>query len=242
AEAGTGRQYLQLLYHHLAIDHTTLERLLDEVRQLQQGQGASLPPSLPFRQFVAQARLGVGAAEHEAYFRAQLGEVEEPTLPFGLQGYLGNGGDIEEARLNLSPELAGQLRRQARRLGVSVACLAHLAWGQVLARASGKALPAPDGSQLSSRAYAAPEGEAETTLAAIWSELLGVERVGRHDNFFELGGHSLLAVTLPGVRGAGRRGGDGAGGDLERAAGGGASGPPRQLLRTGRTFAAGGDA
>ncbi|KMO00654.1 AMP-binding enzyme, partial [Chromobacterium violaceum] len=45
-----------------------------------------------------------------------------------------------------------------------------------------KALPAPDGSQLSSRAYAAPEGEAETTLAAIWRELLGVERVGRHDN------------------------------------------------------------
>ncbi|MFB0827772.1 thioesterase domain-containing protein, partial [Chromobacterium violaceum] len=59
-----------------------------------------------------------------------------------------------------------------------------------------KALPAPDGSQLSSRAYAAPEGEAETALAAIWRELLGVERVGRHDNFFELGGHSLLAVRL----------------------------------------------
>ncbi|MEN6081800.1 condensation domain-containing protein, partial [Chromobacterium piscinae] len=59
-----------------------------------------------------------------------------------------------------------------------------------------KALPAPDGSQLSSRAYAAPEGEAETALAAIWRELLGVEQVGRHDNFFELGGHSLLAVTL----------------------------------------------
>ncbi|WP_043619554.1 hypothetical protein, partial [Chromobacterium violaceum] len=116
AEAGTGRQYLQLLYHHLAIDHTTLERLLDEVRQLQQGQGASLPPSLPFRQFVAQARLGVDAAEHEAYFRAQLGEVDEPTLPFGLSGTQEDGSRQEEWRTRLPMALADQLRQQARRL------------------------------------------------------------------------------------------------------------------------------
>ncbi|HEV3049609.1 MAG TPA: amino acid adenylation domain-containing protein, partial [Longimicrobium sp.] len=59
-----------------------------------------------------------------------------------------------------------------------------------------KALPAPDADAFAARAYEAPLGETETTLAAIWSELLGVERVGRGDDFFALGGHSLLAVRL----------------------------------------------
>ncbi|HEX6096257.1 MAG TPA: non-ribosomal peptide synthase/polyketide synthase [Thermoanaerobaculia bacterium] len=59
-----------------------------------------------------------------------------------------------------------------------------------------KALPAPETAALAAREYEAPQGEIEEQLAAIWQELLRVERVGRHDSFFELGGHSLLAVQM----------------------------------------------
>ncbi|MDP5858825.1 amino acid adenylation domain-containing protein, partial [Pseudomonas aeruginosa] len=50
-----------------------------------------------------------------------------------------------------------------------------------------QALPQPDAS-LSQQAYRAPGSELEQRIAAIWSEILGVERVGLDDNFFELGG------------------------------------------------------
>ncbi|HEX8360464.1 MAG TPA: amino acid adenylation domain-containing protein, partial [Longimicrobium sp.] len=59
-----------------------------------------------------------------------------------------------------------------------------------------RALPAPEGEAFATREYEAPLGEVERVVAGIWSELLGVERVGRRDHFFQLGGHSLLAVQL----------------------------------------------
>ncbi|MFD2837145.1 phosphopantetheine-binding protein [Azotobacter vinelandii] len=42
----------------------------------------------------------------------------------------------------------------------------------------------------------APASELEQRIAAIWAEVLKVERVGLTDNFFELGGHSLLATQV----------------------------------------------
>jgi acyl carrier protein len=56
------------------------------------------------------------------------------------------------------------------------------------------ALPAAE--QTPQRAYEAPQGAIEESLADLWTELLGGQRVGRNDNFFELGGHSLMAMRM----------------------------------------------
>ncbi len=60
-----------------------------------------------------------------------------------------------------------------------------------------RALPDPERRrQGTGEDYAAPATPLETTLAALWRDLLGVDRVGRRDDFFALGGHSLLATRL----------------------------------------------
>jgi acyl carrier protein len=60
-----------------------------------------------------------------------------------------------------------------------------------------KRLPAPDGARPDSDTpYVEPRTNTEKQIALVWSELLGVARVGIHDNFFELGGHSLLATRM----------------------------------------------
>ncbi|HEU4596552.1 MAG TPA: FkbM family methyltransferase, partial [Pyrinomonadaceae bacterium] len=60
-----------------------------------------------------------------------------------------------------------------------------------------RALPDPSGEALESEAaYVAPETSAEQTVAAVWREVLKVERVGVNDNFFEAGGTSLLVVQV----------------------------------------------
>lgn len=59
------------------------------------------------------------------------------------------------------------------------------------------ALPPPMEARLTAEStYIAPGTSVEVQLARIWSEVLGVERVGIHDNFFELGGDSLRTIQI----------------------------------------------
>jgi amino acid adenylation domain-containing protein len=122
--------------HHLVSDHSTMEILIDEVAAILSGQGNTLATPQPFRNLVAQTRLG--SEGHESFFRQMLADIDEPTLPFGLSDVHRDGHDVVEARCVLSQVLNDRLRHQARRLGVSLASLCHLAFGQLLARCSGR--------------------------------------------------------------------------------------------------------
>jgi len=59
------------------------------------------------------------------------------------------------------------------------------------------ALPTPDQSRPDLKeSFVPPQAPVEKIVAAIWKQVLGLEKIGIHDNFFELGGHSLLATQV----------------------------------------------
>ncbi|HVY41165.1 MAG TPA: condensation domain-containing protein, partial [Polyangia bacterium] len=138
-DANRGRWLLMVVAHHLVLDHATLELLLDETLKIDSGTAvAELAPAVSFRTFVAEARLGGRRDEDDAYFRALLGDVGEPTAPFGLLDSRRAEAELDEASWEVDDLLAHALRGHARRLEVSAASLMHLAWALVLARASGR--------------------------------------------------------------------------------------------------------
>ena len=101
---------LMQLLHHLAGDHSALEVMQQEVQEHLLGRADRLGAPLPFRNLVAQARLGVSQQEHEVFFRNMLGDIDEPTAPFGLLEVRGDGRGIEDAWLAVEAGLARQLR------------------------------------------------------------------------------------------------------------------------------------
>lgn len=60
-----------------------------------------------------------------------------------------------------------------------------------------RALPEPDSSRPKLHTnFVAPRSEEERRIVKIWSEVLGLTKVGVSDNFFDLGGHSLAAARV----------------------------------------------
>ena len=115
AAAGPGGSWLALVrVHHLLTDHTALDMVVGELAAVLAGRAGDLPAPVPFRDFVAQARLGISREEHEAYFAGLLGDVTEPTAAFGITDVHGDGTGTAEARVAVPDEVAARIRDAAR--------------------------------------------------------------------------------------------------------------------------------
>ncbi|TBW45975.1 amino acid adenylation domain-containing protein, partial [Marinobacter halodurans] len=127
--------------------------------------------------------------EHDTVKEAVVLAHEDASGANRLLAYYTGGADVAVLRSHLQAALPAHMVPSAF---VGLESLPLTPSGKL----DRKALPAPEDDAYVRAVYEAPSGKVEETLAGIWQELLGVERVGRQDCFFTLGGHSLLVISL----------------------------------------------
>ncbi len=153
----------------------------------------------------------LGRTDHQVKIRGlriELGEIEaqllaqpgvaaavvvalvEPGRPARLVGYAADPGATLEAEALRAALLQSLPDYMVPQRLILLPALPLNANGKV----DRKALPRPDFNEQGG--YEAPQGQTEIGLAAIWAEVLRLQRVGRHDNFFELGGDSILSLQI----------------------------------------------
>jgi amino acid adenylation domain-containing protein len=131
------RWYVLLQRHHIVFDHQSWSLFYAEVLACMHGHEEALPHPQQYRDYVAWSLANARAEQAEAFFRARLATVDEPTAAFAITDRPVTA-EISEARQILEPELARALRTQARLRGVSAARLWHAAWALVVAHTSGR--------------------------------------------------------------------------------------------------------
>ncbi|KAF9343395.1 hypothetical protein BGX26_005813, partial [Mortierella sp. AD094] len=126
------------LLHHLIGDHSTSELMSNEISAFCNDNDQTLLPAKPFRNLIAHVRSGPSLEFHEQFFTKMLAEIDTPALPYGMSIIRSDGMDTTESHLTLQQELNIKLRGHAKRMGVSLASLCHLAWAQVISKTSGQ--------------------------------------------------------------------------------------------------------
>jgi amino acid adenylation domain-containing protein len=166
--------------------------------------------------FLADGELEfLGRLDHQVKvrgFRIELGEIEttlarHPDVAEAVLAVFGEGADkalvayVTPKPGRPAPVVADLRSYLGSRLPAYMVPTAWVDLADMPRTPNGKinrrALPAPslDRPDLG-REYVAPETPVEEMLAEIWTEVLGVPKIGIHDSFFELGGHSLKATQL----------------------------------------------
>ncbi|RZM81333.1 non-ribosomal peptide synthetase [Pseudoalteromonas rubra] len=152
----TQQIYAVLKVHHLLIDHVSLDILMAELAQIESEGAASLPAVTPYRHFIARVLHDQQNHDAQQYFKAQLGDFDQPAYPFGLSEVNGDGGHIDEFKQRITGELARKVRDYAKSQAMSPAALFHLAWGRVVAACAGQQ-DVVFGTVLSGRMQGGPE-------------------------------------------------------------------------------------
>ncbi|WCN84686.1 non-ribosomal peptide synthetase [Micromonospora sp. LH3U1] len=151
----------------------------------------------------------LGRQDHQVKirgFRVELGEIEVSLA--ALPGVASAVAAVHGAAPNLHliayavPRPGSALDPVELRAGLTDRLPPYMVPAQIVvldalpATANGKldraALPAPDFVDAGRAEYVAPRTPVEEVVAALWAEVLAVERVGAEDAFFDLGGHSML--------------------------------------------------
>ena len=199
--AGVARGYL-------GRPELTAERFLPD--RLSSEEGARLYRTGDLARELADGSLEFcGRADHQVKvhgFRVELGEIEATLKTHGdvrdaiVIAREQAGGESELVACVVSTLATAALRDYLKeRLPPYMVPSAFVRLERLPLNANGKvdrqalAALAPEAPQAAGD-FAAPRTATESALAAIWSELLGLERVGIHDDVFDLGAHSLMAM------------------------------------------------
>jgi surfactin family lipopeptide synthetase C len=148
---------------------------------------------------IEPAEIEVMLEAHPAVQRAAVAAKPGPNGEVRLVAYVVRRGD---AGAELGEEPAQVLRRHmSARIPEYMTPSAYVFLDALPLTRSGKIdrrnLPVPGKNDfLSTGPFTAAQGATEERIARIWSEILGLEPIGRNDDFFELGGHSLLATRF----------------------------------------------
>ncbi|MER7035678.1 phosphopantetheine-binding protein, partial [Streptomyces albidoflavus] len=178
--------------------------------------GARLYRTGDLAQFRADGSLEfLGRIDHQVKirgYRVELGEIqhvlgEHPAVQETLVVLHGSGGDAALAAYVVgapghtvdTSELRAHLNERLPEYMVPASftvleCIPLTSNGKL----DRKALPAPDRDAFARTERTAPRTPLERQLAAVWSDILGIEDLGVHDSFFELGGDSMRAVRMAG--------------------------------------------